>query len=299
MRDVLLGVTLPQFTDDPEILVGGARRAEECGLDSIWAFDHLWPLSGGKQRPVFECWTALAWAAEATRTVRIGPLVTRSSLRHPVLLAKSAATVGAIAQGRLIVALGSGDEASRAENEAFGIPYWAEDDRIDQLASTATVLTRYLEGGTIAEASARFATVRALPASPTPAPRPPVWLAGRSGDVLELTGRMADGWNGWGGGPKRFAQDAALVAEAAGDRSVELSWGGIAILGRDADAARAKLGSRNPAGYVVGGPTEVARRLGAMIEAGARHVMITLPDAADPEAYELLGGPVARELGLD
>ncbi len=140
MSEVLLGTTLPQFTDDVDRFVNGARRAEQLGLDSVWFFDHLWPLTGGKHRSVFECWTALAWLAESTERIRLGTLVTRSSLRHPAVLAKMAATVGAIAPGRVTIAIGSGDEASRDENESYGIRYFAGAERIGQLTSTVRIV---------------------------------------------------------------------------------------------------------------------------------------------------------------
>ena len=72
---VKLGVTLPQFTDDPAVVVDGAHRAREAGLDSVFVFDHLWPLTGGKERPLFESWTTLAHVASVTDTMDIGTLV--------------------------------------------------------------------------------------------------------------------------------------------------------------------------------------------------------------------------------
>lgn len=289
--DVLIGVTLPQFTDDPEVFVDGARRAEDGGLDSVWIFDHLWPLSGGKERPIIECWTALAWVAASTARVGVGTLVTRSSLRHPAVLAKEAATVSAIAPGRVTLVIGSGDDASRPENEAFGIPYYAEEERVAQLASTVGCVRDYLRGEPF-DRSDDFVAISSLPPSPVGERPPPVWVGGRAGDTLEVAGRLADGWNGWGGGPVRYAQDAVEVADAAEGRPLELSWGGVGILARDDTLAFEKLGDRNPKRYLVGGPETVGRRLLRFVEAGARHLMITLPDAADPEMYELVAGPI-------
>jgi alkanesulfonate monooxygenase SsuD/methylene tetrahydromethanopterin reductase-like flavin-dependent oxidoreductase (luciferase family) len=300
VSDPLVGVTLPQFTAEAETLVGGAERAEALGLDSVWVFDHLWPLSGGKARPIFEAWTSVSWLAAATKRVGIGTLVTRSSLRHPALLAKMAATLAEIAPGRLTIAVGSGDEKSRAENEAFGIPYYAEDERIEQFASTVRVLTSFFEQPEITN-SGRRTKIEHLPVSPRPRVRPAVWVAGRSDDALEIAGTYADGWNGWGGTPERWAQDALRATEfagAAGDRPLELTWGGLAVIGPDADTARSKLGKRDPSQYVVGGPEEIARHLGALIEAGARHVILTFSDAAEPTSYELLATRVKPLLGL-
>ena len=296
MTDVLLGATLPQFTDDVDRFVEGARRAEALGLDSIWLFDHLWPLTGGKERPVFEGWTALAYVAQVTERIRIGTLVTRSSLRHPAVLAKMAATVGAIAPGRVTIAIGSGDEASRGENEAYGIEYFAGDDRIKQLVTAVRIVRDYLHEETVTFAN-DFYSIEDLRPSPRPDPVPKLWVGGRSDDVLEVAGRVADGWNGWGGSPKRFAQDAAGVVEYAGERDVELSWGGLVMLGPDDDAAAAKMGSRDPKEWVAGGPETVAARFNEFVAAGARHVIATFPDAGKDGVYELLANDVKPLLG--
>jgi alkanesulfonate monooxygenase SsuD/methylene tetrahydromethanopterin reductase-like flavin-dependent oxidoreductase (luciferase family) len=293
MSDVLVGATLPQFTDDPDRFIAGAQRAEDLGLDSVWLFDHLWPLSGGKERPVLECWTALAWLAAETTSIRIGTMVTRSSLRHPAVLAKMAATVGEIAPGRVTIAVGSGDELSRDENEAYGIPFYDEDDRVDQLVSAVRCVHHCLNEESVTMDD-DFVTLKDLPTSPTPEPRPSLWVGGRSDDVLEVAGALADGWNGWGGGPDRFAQDAASVTAYAGDRSIEFSWGGLVMLGRDDDDAGAKMGDRNPKMWVFGGPETVAGRLQRFVDAGARHVIATFPDPWRDGVYEGLAEVKSR-----
>jgi alkanesulfonate monooxygenase SsuD/methylene tetrahydromethanopterin reductase-like flavin-dependent oxidoreductase (luciferase family) len=293
VSDVLVGTTLPQFTDDPDRFIEGAKRAESVGLDSIWLFDHLWPLTGGKERPIIECWTALAWLAAETTSIRIGTLVTRSTLRHPALLAKMAATVGAIAPGRLIVTIGSGDELSRDENESFGIPYYDLDDRVDQLVSAVRCVHHCLHEESVTMDD-DFVTLRGLPTSPSPEPAPKVWVGGRSDDVLEVAGTLADGWNGWGSSAKRFAQDAATAVELAGDRAFELSWAGLVMLGPDDDAAAEKMGDRARKGWVVGGPETVSAHLDKMVQAGARHLIATFPDPWRPGVYEDLAEVKSR-----
>jgi alkanesulfonate monooxygenase SsuD/methylene tetrahydromethanopterin reductase-like flavin-dependent oxidoreductase (luciferase family) len=298
MTDVLVGSTLPQFTDDRDRFIEGVKRAAASGLDSIWVFDHMWPLTGKKARPVLECWTTLAWIAAATENIKIGTLVTRSSLRHPAILAKMAATVAAIAPGRLIVAVGSGDDMSRDENESFGIPYWEGEERVRQLASTVEVLADFFEWGSV-HRSDDFVNVSDLPASPK-TDAPTLWVGGRSDDVIDVAARRADGWNGWGGTPDRFAQDVQRVLDLAGDRQVEMSWAGLGMLAETDEQARELLGDRGRAGdseeWIWGAPEKVAERLNSFVQSGARHVILTFSHAWQEGTFELLGGEVRRLL---
>jgi alkanesulfonate monooxygenase SsuD/methylene tetrahydromethanopterin reductase-like flavin-dependent oxidoreductase (luciferase family) len=297
MSEIRLGVTLPQFTGDAGVFFDGVHRAENVGLDSAWVFDHLWPLSGGKERPIIEGWTALSSLAAATETIGIGTLVTRSSLRHPAVLAKMAATVGAIAPGRLTIAIGSGDHLSRSENEAFGIPYYAADRRIGQLSSTVSVVARYLRNGPVSVED-DYVSIRDLPPSPEPSQGPLIWVAGRSDDALAVAAEWGDGWNGWGGSADRFAQDSQRVLEMASarGRNVELTWANTIFLGRDDDSAHEKLGERDPGKFVVGGPETVARALLRYVESGARHLVASFPDAQNPEVYEQFAGAVREAI---
>jgi alkanesulfonate monooxygenase SsuD/methylene tetrahydromethanopterin reductase-like flavin-dependent oxidoreductase (luciferase family) len=211
-----LGVTLPQFTGDRDAFIGGALRAEAAGLDSIWLFDHLWPLSGGKERPILECWTALAYVAAATERIGVGTLVTRSTLRNPAVLAKMAETVADVAPDRLTVAIGSGDEVSKDENLAFGLPFLSGEARVEQLRDTVEVVR------------ARVGT------------KAPVWVAGRSEEVRRVAGESADGWNAWEASAAELGEEAATVRAAARGRTVETTWAGLGRSG-DLDALAARL----------------------------------------------------------
>jgi alkanesulfonate monooxygenase SsuD/methylene tetrahydromethanopterin reductase-like flavin-dependent oxidoreductase (luciferase family) len=274
---VRLGVTLPQFTGDPGRLVDGARRAEDCGLDSVWLFDHLWPLTGGKERPMFECWTSLAYIAAATERVTVGTLVSRSSMRNPAVLAKIAATANEIARGRIIVAIGSGDELSRPENDSVGLPYYAGGERVAQLTSTVEIVRSFLAGDEVSHTGG-FEHVRGLVPSPRSGSPPPVWVAGRSRAILTAAGRLADGWNGWGGTPEEFARDARRVIAHAGGRRIELTWAGLVLLAGTRAEAAAKLGRRPASRYIIGGPDEIRARLASFVDAGAGHLIATFPD---------------------
>jgi alkanesulfonate monooxygenase SsuD/methylene tetrahydromethanopterin reductase-like flavin-dependent oxidoreductase (luciferase family) len=211
-----------------------------------------------------------------------------------------AATVASIAPGRLTVALGSGDHLSRAENESFGIPYLAGEARERQLASVARALRSYLSGDPVTIHD-EFASIERLPVSPRPSSPPPVWVAGRSGGLIEIAAEFGDGWNGWGGTVSQFERDVSRLekAAAAHRRWVEPTWAGAVVLAGSDDEALSKLGTRPADAYIVGGPETVAARLAGLAGAGARHLVLTFPDAGQPGVYELLAGdviPVLRGL---
>jgi alkanesulfonate monooxygenase SsuD/methylene tetrahydromethanopterin reductase-like flavin-dependent oxidoreductase (luciferase family) len=292
---IRFGVTLPQFTDDRERFLDGARRAERAGYDSVWLFDHLWPLSGGHDRPVLESWSSLSYLAAATERVTLGTLVTRSSLRHPALLAKMVATVGWLAPGRLVCALGSGDKLSAGENSAFGLPFFDGDDRINQLASTMEIVTTYSSEGLVDHIDG-FAHLDHLPTSPRPNPAPEVWIGGWSRRTLVLAGEGADGWNGWGTDPARFGRAVGIVTEAAAGRPMELTWAGQVLLGASDAEARARLRDRDPAAFLIGSPRSVAAQLERFVEAGATHLIAAFPDAGTRGDYELFAEAVIPEL---
>lgn len=285
-----LGITLPQFSPDAHDLVDGARKAEDLGLDSIWVFDHMWPLSGKKVRPMLECWTSLAYVAEATHSITIGTLVTRSTLRHPALLAKMASTVGSIAPQRTIVGLGSGDAMSADENRAFGFSYFAGPDRIAQLRSSVRLLRAWFDGTTV-DVGDEFHSVRELPVSPRPEIPPRIWMGGRSDPLIELAREYGDGWNAWGVDLDELASGIAKLEGSA--RPVEITWAGTLIVGADDAEAGAQLGGRDPAGYLVGGPQTVADRLGELEEAGVTHAVLTPLEWGDGRTLDLVANRVA------
>ncbi|HEX2059038.1 MAG TPA: LLM class flavin-dependent oxidoreductase [Actinomycetota bacterium] len=294
MSGVRVGVTLPQFTDDASVFDDGVRRAQDLGFDSIWVLDHLWPLHA-KHRPILEGWTSLAWAAAATTEITVGTLVTRSSLRHPAVLAKMAATVSEIAPGRLCVGIGSGDNLNAAENLGFGIPYWTGDDRKSQLASTVEVLHRFREDGALTIAD-DFVAIDGLPAGPGPRSYS-IWVGGRSVAVLDVAGRLADGWNAWAVPPEEVANAAAALRKIARDRPFDVTWGGQVVVAETDEQARARLGKRNPVHYVTGSPATVGRYLRSLVEAGAQHLVLASPFASERKSYELLARVREEELG--
>ena len=82
-----------QYTDWPAFL-DGMLRAEDLGYDSLWTWDHIYPIIGSPEGPAFETYTAMAAVAAQTKRATIGHLVTANTFRNPGLTAKTAVTVG-------------------------------------------------------------------------------------------------------------------------------------------------------------------------------------------------------------
>jgi probable F420-dependent oxidoreductase len=211
-RPCKVGVQLPEverFVSWPEYL-DLARRSEEAGFDSIWVGDHLiYDLPDGSTRGPYEAWTTLAAIAAVTERVEIGPLVASTGFHAPAMLAKQAATVDAISQGRLIVALGAG--WNRREFDAFGFPYDRRVSRFEEALAIIAPLLR--EGRTtfhgeffdVDDVSVGFAPEKPLD----------LWLGGRAPVALRRIGRLADGWLASFVTPAEAAAGIDVITDAA------------------------------------------------------------------------------------
>ena len=106
MTDVRLGALCwNQYTTWPDLLAAG-QRADRLGYDSLWTWDHLYPIVGSHEGPIFEGWLTLAAWAQATEHVRIGLMVGANTFREPALTAKMATTLDHISNGRAILGIG-------------------------------------------------------------------------------------------------------------------------------------------------------------------------------------------------
>jgi alkanesulfonate monooxygenase SsuD/methylene tetrahydromethanopterin reductase-like flavin-dependent oxidoreductase (luciferase family) len=112
--------------------------ADTLGFAALRRSDHFFSVMGVDDRDCIECWTSLALAAEWTKRVEIGPMVSPMTFRPPALLARMAAAVDLLSGGRLILGVGAG--WYEAEHAAFGIPFPSQKERFDNLESGIRVL---------------------------------------------------------------------------------------------------------------------------------------------------------------
>lgn len=168
--------------------IAHVRRAEALGYATFLIRDHFVPDFFGDQ---FAPFAALMAAACATTTLRVGTIVIDNDYRHPVHLAKEAATLDLLSGGRLELGLGAG--WLQKEYEQAGLQYDAPGVRITRLAEALTVLKGLFADGPLTFRGEHYAIDR-LEGFPKPAqrPRPPILIGGGNRRILRLAGREAD-----------------------------------------------------------------------------------------------------------
>jgi len=263
-----LGLMLPVFSNDAPRVRGFARDAADHGFDGVFAADHL-HVPGAPERPVLDAFAVLATVAAENPKLTTGTLVTRVGVRHPAMLAKMAAATDDLS-GSFVLGLGSGDAKSDAEDEAAGLPEIG--DRRALLAETVGALKDLFAGRGWEGGEHTPEIPGPLLPPPTRAGGPPIWIGGASDELVRLAAREADGWNGWNLTPSVFATKVASLRSEAGERSLDISWGGLAAVGAGEEEALELAEMRAAKGLPpvwVGSARSLARLATSIRDAGA------------------------------
>jgi probable F420-dependent oxidoreductase len=194
VADLQIGIQLhPQATTLDE-LRAAARAADEMGADSIWVWDHFFPLYGDPDAAHFECYTTLAALAVETSRARLGALVTCNSYRNPNLLADMARTIDHLSQGRFTLGIGSG--WFERDYDEYGYEFGTAIGRLHALERDLPIIKE------------RLAALVPGPVGPLP-----IMIGGSGRKVtLRIVAEQATSWNTFGT-PAEFAETNAVLDE--------------------------------------------------------------------------------------
>ncbi len=294
-----------------------ADQVESLGLDSLWRSDHFFSVMGRTERASLEAWVSLTALAQRTTHIRFGPLVSPMTFRHPALLARMAAAVDVLSNGRLILGVGAGWNDD--EHVAYGITLPPIKERMDRLEEGIKVIRALWQGGPV-DLDAQYYPLRGATLAPRPAQRPgPPLLIGGDGEVrlLAIVAKYADEWNSHAATPEAYLAKRAKLDEHCRTHGrdpdqILRSWMAGVLIAPDqrevderarwlksfltslADVPDDQVVSTLRArAWLVGTPDEVATRLKDWSAAGIQRVMLQYYDLHDGEGLSLLA-QVAR-----
>jgi alkanesulfonate monooxygenase SsuD/methylene tetrahydromethanopterin reductase-like flavin-dependent oxidoreductase (luciferase family) len=284
-----------QYADMPNWL-SALQRADRLGYESLWTWDHLYPIVGSWQGPMFEAYTAISALAATTQRGTIGLMVGANTFRNPAIVAKMITTIDHISGGRAV--LGIGAAWFETEHTAFGIPFGdGPPERLRWLGQALPIIRGMLRG-TEPSAGDGIYTAHEVRNDPPPIQaRLPILIGGSGPKVtLRLVARYADACNIGGSAASIPGKEAALLQHCQevgrDEREIERTVGvGVALI-RDSRAeaerisrelfehnGRARLWEDQP----VGTPEDVYEYVAARVELGYRHVIVGFPSPYDEE----------------
>ena len=282
-----LGIS-PDAIRSAAALVELARRTEAAGFDSIWVPDHL-AFFGS---PVVDPFQALAAFAAGSSSLMLGTSVYLLPLRPPAQVAKAAASLDLLSEGRLVLGFGVGGEFA-GEFEASGVPVCERGPRMDE----ALLVLRQLWAGSGEAFSGRFSSIpQGMRLNPLPrrSKGPPVWVGGRADAAIQRAAATGDGYLGFLFDAAGFAQRMSRVRELAkgrgrDPRAIVAALVTFAYLGRNSACAIDLVTQKLEANYgipmraaveryaVVGTIDECTARVGSLAEAGVEHLVLASP----------------------
>jgi alkanesulfonate monooxygenase SsuD/methylene tetrahydromethanopterin reductase-like flavin-dependent oxidoreductase (luciferase family) len=236
-------------------------------IEHAWLFDHLMPIGGDPDGPIFEGWTLLSALAAQTERLRLGLLVTSNRFRPPAMLAKIATTVDIVSNGRLEFGIGAGSRTdipwARREYDAHGLPYHDAAYAVGSLGEACTVIRRLWTEAEPFDFDGSYLHLTGAFGNPKPVqrPYPPIMIGGRSTATLRVVAEHADLWNIPGGDIEDAISRGALLDRFCGE------------IGRDPASITRSI--TQPVSY--DDPGSTLDSIAEAIDAGFRHIVLTLP----------------------
>jgi F420-dependent oxidoreductase-like protein len=256
------------------------RHCEATGWDGVYFADHFMP-NGPDATPLdgdtLECWSVLAGLASAVPRLRLGPLVSSVTYRHPAVLAKIAAAVDQISVGRLLLGIGAGWQEN--EHSSYGIELGSVKERLDRFEEACQVITSLLRQPRTTF-DGHYYHLKDAPNQPPPVQERLPLLIGGGGEkrTMRIAARYADEWNSWTS-PDELARKVDVLrghcAEIGRDPGeIRVSTQAMVFLSTDGKWLAGKRDSDVGRVGVIGTPQEVVDIIGQYRKAGADEFIV-------------------------
>ena len=175
-----------------ESLKNVVTRAEDLEFDGVFYGDSL----GSYQ---LECWTALTIISSYTKSIRLGPAVTFPLIRHPSVLARTAATVDQFSNGRLEFRVGLGGRTMKSDSEKYGFNFRTYNKRLKILDESLQIIkSLWINDETNFNGEHFKLNGAQQEVVPVQKDGPPITISGKSEGILELLGKHGDVWEAGG-----------------------------------------------------------------------------------------------------
>ena len=298
-------------------MVTVAQTAENYEFDSVWLCDHFLTVSPDdyvkdagitanagesdgdarpKSLPLLECWTALTALARDTTRLRLGTSVLCKSYRHPSVLAKMAATLDVISEGRLDLGLGAG--WFQREFEAYGIPFPPVRDRVSALDESLQLIKAVWTQPNPTFVGDYYTLDGAIcDPPPVQRPHPRLWIGGEGDRVQRIAAKSAQGLNVRWWSPQQVAQRRDFLTracESVGRDPETLRVSVTALLAPTNSAEqesriRAEFASIPESGLITGSPERCVDRIREYQAQGIDHFLFTIPHIVQSEYLDIVG----------
>jgi probable F420-dependent oxidoreductase len=290
-----VGLAVENFTPAPrdpdiEAIVTYAQRAEQLGFDSLWAWDHMF-LGTKRPFPFLESLTTLTVLARATQTVELGTGILVLPLRRAAVLAKTAATIELLSDGRLTLGMAAG--WYEREFDACGVPFRRRGRIFEE---NLELMKKFWSGEPVSGEASGIEFRNAIMLPKTRRPRPKLLVGGYVERVLRRVAERSDGWLTYFYAPEDFRKAWGQIrgfAEDAGRDPDELENVAQLVLCIDDSFEAADEKARRyiddyfdlppwsestAESAIRGTPEQCAEQFAAHVEAGVQHICLVPHD---------------------
>jgi FMNH2-dependent dimethyl sulfone monooxygenase len=301
MMPVYGGWTGNQQMSDPvsfEYMKQIALRSDKDEYHSLWVPDHLLNPIKGEEQPSLEAWTTLTALAPITQNVKLAHTTLCYAFRYPAVLAKMAATLDDVSNGRFILSMGAG--WYEREFKAYGLEFIDHDLRVEATGEALQLIKELWTKSEVTFKGKYFNVEHAiLEPKPVQKPRPPIWYAGDSEASQRVAAEHADVWLFSGISPATLAKRIKRFKERYSNQPMDYAMSAVTILDERQDKAVILAKGWFSEKYeevissgLIGSPRHVINKIEKYAEIGVSYILLRFPvntyDSAEKFGKEIL-----------